>query len=118
MKHDDYDADEQNPPEPEIIKPSEWVHNQIDLLLSWHMTLTVNKEDLEYWLKQQVSEPAEPRSSQKRDQAREAVKALWPDGVPNNLLNKQIEKEIGDWLKAKGQLEISRDTILRAAGRK
>jgi hypothetical protein len=122
MKYDDYDdTDDENPPEPEIIKPSEWVHNQIDLSLPWHVTLTVNIEDLEYWLKDRVAvkpEPTEPRTSHKRDQARQAVEALWPNGVPNELVNKQIEQKVAEWLKAKGLPEISRDTILRSAGRK
>lgn len=125
----------------ETIKPNEWQKDQIDL--EWQrrddvvtevtteqafepdpsdipgpVGVYVDGDDFRYWLDKQ--KPAEPvaRSPHKRDFARQAVDALWPDGVPKELLAKQIEGEVADWLKAKGLPEISRDTILRAAGRK
>jgi hypothetical protein len=60
----------------------------------------------------------EPKGTRKADLVRQAIEAVWPDGVPKDLLNKQIEREVGDWLKQQGNPPISRDTILRAAGRK
>jgi hypothetical protein len=102
------------PEEPGPIGLSEWGRDMPD-----YIHPAVSSEDFRYWLNKQAPPPApEPRSSQKRDQARQAVDALWPQGIPTELLNKQIEKEIGEWLKAKGLPEVSRDTILRAAGRK
>lgn len=121
MKYDNVDQVEMEyPPEPELIKPSEWVHDQIDHSVPSHITLTVSRDDLQYWLNQQALErqgkPA--RSPHKRDLAQQAVDAIWRDGIPKDLLAKQIEKQVGEWLKAKGLPAISRDTILRAAGRK
>jgi hypothetical protein len=130
----------------ETVKPSEWAKDQMDLEwlrrddvvdtlkeeadpldelepdpdnLPGPAGIYVNGDDFRYWL-DKLKPPAEPaaRSPHKRDFARQAVDVLWPDGVPEELINKQIEKQVGDWLKAKGLPEISRDTILRAAGRK
>jgi hypothetical protein len=47
-----------------------------------------------------------------------AINKLWSGGIPSNVLNKEIEKAVGDWLKQRGLAEVSRETILRAAGRK
>jgi hypothetical protein len=74
------------------------------------------------WLKAKQG-PAK-RSAPKRDLAEQAVKALWPDGAPEALTSQQIVYEVGKWIvdyrKRQGlpRSEISRDTILRAAGRK
>jgi hypothetical protein len=108
---------------PERLTSKHWRDDDMDLARDEDGTpyfVDVDEADFRFWLDNQArsSAPAERRSSQKRDQARQAVQALWPDGVPKVLHNKKIEKEIGDLLKAKGQPEISRDTILRAAGRK
>jgi hypothetical protein len=62
------------------------------------------------------------RRSYKRERAMEAIKALWPDGVPDQgaLPNKALCKKVAEWI-AKDQrtprIEISDDTIQRAAGR-
>jgi hypothetical protein len=50
--------------------------------------------------------------------AEQAIKKLWPGGIPSSLLNKEIQKAVGDWLKQQGIAHISRETILRAAGKK
>jgi hypothetical protein len=80
--------------------------------------------DFERWLEAKQS----PRkaTSRKRALAKQAVNDLWPGGVPKDkdLLNKQIEKEVDNWITAHckqanlSKLEVSGDTILRAAGRK
>jgi hypothetical protein len=132
--------------EPEIIKPSEWVKDQVDLTVGDWVWVFVSGDDVEYWvnkpgqaplkLKQTLEEwladvPLRAgtvvpmvRTSRKQGLVRQAIKHLWPDGIPEALTNPQIEKQIGDWIInhcKKNNLpkpEISRDTILRAAGRK
>jgi hypothetical protein len=79
----------------------------------------VSKTDLEHWLNRAVkSDVQKKRGSHKLDLAKRAIKHLWPDGVPDDFLNKQIEKEVSDYLKQHGSPNISRETILRGAGRK
>ena|SRR6266446_8318472 len=77
--------------------------------------------DLRRWLQQPV---ARSRATKKRDLAELAVKHLWPNGIPKELTNKQIVKQMADWIadycKRNNQHrpDISPDTLLRAAGRK
>jgi hypothetical protein len=79
----------------------------------------VSKIDLEHSLNRAVkSDVQKKRGSRKLDLAKRAIKHLWPDGVPDDLLNKQIEKEVSAHLKQHGSPNISRETILRAAGRR
>jgi hypothetical protein len=75
-----------------------------------------------------TSQPTKPlakaRASRKLGLARTAVKHLWPEGLPEALTNPQIEKQVDEWITGycnKNNLlkpDISRDTILRAAGRR
>jgi hypothetical protein len=81
--------------------------------------------DFRPWLNgQQASQSVTHRPSRKQDLAKLAIKELWPDGIGEVVTSKQIEKQVGDWLanycKQENLLpmEISRDTILRAAARK
>jgi hypothetical protein len=107
--------------EPQLIKPSEWLKDQVDFEASETLDIRISDDDLRHW--QGPTEPAE-RTASKRNWAKQAIKALWPDGIPKPLGNPQIEKQVGDWLteycKKNGlaKPEISRDTILRAANRK
>jgi hypothetical protein len=65
------------------------------------------------------------RTRNKRDRAMQAIKAIWPNGLPNQteLPNDILCKRVSEWLKADCRkqnisfVEISDDTILRAAGR-
>ena len=156
------DAIEPGAEEPEIIRPSEWVKDQIDLVDDGLATF-VSSGDVQYWLDKQAlaagwpikkiwqnrslqdflaeveqeqaasteptSQPTEPtlakaRASRKLGLARTAVKHLWPEGLPEALTNPQIEKQVDEWIRGycnKNNLpkpDISRDTILRAAGRR
>jgi hypothetical protein len=49
-----------------------------------------------------------------------AINALWPDGVPSEiiLLNCTLCNEINAWLKKRSLPEVKDDTILRAAKRR
>lgn len=58
------------------------------------------------------------RKLPKRSSAEDAIKHIWPDGIPDGIVNGDIEKKVGAWLKERGLSDVSRDTILRAAGRK
>jgi hypothetical protein len=63
--------------------------------------------------------------AKRRERARQAIEAMWPDGVPNQTIisNGQLCKRVADWLKEDCKRrkvppeQISDDTILRAAGR-
>jgi hypothetical protein len=92
---------------------------------------TYNRNDFVYWLDQLAPPPAgdklkKPRTTVKQDRARDAIGALWPNGVPDQRLlpNKLLCAEVMDWLKADSErnalsfFPISDDVILVAAGRK
>jgi hypothetical protein len=106
------------------VAPSEWRQRDVDHdgpdADGCPLVVMLNEDDFNRWRSKaaEPAEPAKPRSSRKRDLARQAIEALWPDGVPQELINDRIEDAVVKRLKAKGLPEISRDTILRAAGRK
>jgi hypothetical protein len=102
------------------IAPSEWHEREVEYdgpdACGCEIEVMINEADFRHWLKQ---EPTKQRQSPttKRDIALQAINAIWPnDDLP--VLNKEIEKQVGEWLKQQGRPEISSDTILRAAGRK
>ena len=114
----------------ERIEPSEWRSHEIDLRTDAHgcrYFVAVSKDDLAHWLdRQEGPDQQEPkkRAQWLREHAKRAVNALWPKGPPANLNNAQIVNEVGSWLDRDckdqnvSKLNISPDTILRAAGRK
>jgi len=91
-----------------------------------------NKDDLIDWLSRQTpldipaKAAAASTSQEKRERAKEAIRALWKDDIPAQtvLPNLPLCQDVIDWLKSdceRRKLEfftISNDTILRAAGRK
>jgi hypothetical protein len=113
---------------PERIEPSEWRQREIDLMTDndgCKFFVSVSKTDLEYWLKAKQDHKAAPsRKRPKRDLAEKAINDLWPNGIPKELLRKQIKKVVSNWItdycKRKNIPKpiVSDDTILRAAGRK
>jgi len=117
----------EKPEEERAIDPGEWAKEALDL----RCRVDISIWDLAYSLDDPVEEE-EPtnaetdgtgRSSKKRELASQAIKALWPEGIPE-IPNVEIEKQVGNWItnyckqNKTRQLEISSDTILRAAGRK
>jgi hypothetical protein len=58
------------------------------------------------------------RSQHDRDRAKSALAALYPDGVPGSVSDALLYKAVGDWCHQNTGLSISKDTILRAAGRR
>jgi hypothetical protein len=79
-----------------------------------------NKDDLAYWLDQQVSPKSEKPKRRRRNFLQEAVKPtlaeLFPDGVPDQstLPNKMLCGRVRSALPG----PVSDNTILRAAGRR
>jgi hypothetical protein len=117
---DPYDPDA-TPVEVKMVRPSEWRTTEVDL----DGVIEVSDGDLEYWLGQQGAPPAAaierqlvPRPQWKQALVRKAIAELWPNDIPEDLVNGQIEQRVGECLKRMGAPPISRDTILRAAGRK
>jgi hypothetical protein len=62
----------------------------------------------------------QPRNQPERERAKSAVAAVYPNGVPNQstVSNVRLYKAVGDWCQQNGRPDISKDTILRAAGRR
>jgi hypothetical protein len=105
---------------PEYIKPAEWRNEEIDLTRPG-IVICVSEDDVKHWIKSQgplKEEDPKTAPSHKRDLASQAIAALWPKGVPASLLNKDIEKAVADYMKSNGLAVPSKETILRAAGRK
>jgi hypothetical protein len=94
-------------------------------------TILVSKADLLLWLDKQAPQgpaamAAVPRPQPKRDRAKAAIHALWPDGVPDQAIlpNGKLCRQVTEWLKVdckqRSVLPIlpGDDTILRATGRR
>ena len=106
---------------PEHIKPAEWrADPELDLSRTAYIMICVSEEDVKHWIKAQGPKEEETGGgpSHKRDLASQAVAALYPQGVPKSLGNKDIERAVAERMKADGVTPPHRDTILRAAGRK
>jgi hypothetical protein len=90
VRYDDEDSTTVTEP-PEIIKPSDWVRDQIDLTLDEMLNedIWVSQDDLLHWLEQQA--PAEHRTtgpSHHQDVGKQPLiishlRQLYPDGVPD-----------------------------------
>jgi hypothetical protein len=113
---------------PEFVNAAEWRATEVDQATDedgCHYWVRLSEEDFEYWLSQQKKPRAKPLP-RKRALAKQAISELWADGIiPETVTNKEIEKQVGEWIaedckqkNMRRQPEISRDTILRAAGRK
>jgi hypothetical protein len=112
---------DEGPAEP--IKPGDWRRYEVDLECDadgCRYFVDVDEDDFRYWLNGATNNNAQKanRGSPKRRLAEQAINKLWPGGIPSSVLNKEIEKAVGEWLKQQGLAQVSRDTILRAAGKK
>jgi hypothetical protein len=113
---------------PVFVPAAEWRATEVDQATDedgCHYWVRISKEDFEFWLDQQPKPRPKPAWSQpKRALALQAIDILWPDGIPNTVPNKQLEKQVGERIAEDCKRrnlrmpEISRDTILRAARRK
>jgi hypothetical protein len=119
--------------EPEFVRPSEWKNNELDLtgedrLNETWVQIDVSEDDFEYWFAKQpkikIDSKPKSRKSPRRDLAQDAIKSLWNGDPPKILPNPLIEKQVDTWITSHCKQnniqkpQISRDTILRAAGRK
>jgi hypothetical protein len=101
------------------IEPSKWRQREIDLMTDsdgCYYFVSISKTDLLGWLDKKAVGKPKPVGKRPRDVAKQAVNELWPNGIPDTLTNTSLVKQVGDWLKQHNVRDISRDTILRAAG--
>jgi hypothetical protein len=105
----------------ERILPSEWRLREIDLMSTpdgCNYLVRVSEDDFRRWLSS-LAQPRKHRNTRhKRTSASQAIAALWPAGIPEGVVAKEIVRKVSNWLKAQDLSEVSGDTILRAAGRK
>jgi hypothetical protein len=119
----DASTDDEQGPDPEIIRPSEWAKEQIDLTVGDWIWVFVSGGDVQYWLDTQARAAGRPikllrvtlkedqaeeaaisaivekgRTSRKLGLARKAVNHLWPHEPPEALTNPQIEKHVDEWI--------------------
>ena len=59
-----------------------------------------------------------PRKQSLRERARRALGELYPDGVPDHKSDPELIRAVEAQIRKSGQLPVSPDTILRAAGRR
>jgi hypothetical protein len=124
--------------DPQPINPRQWTEDHLDFTAddpddeskAVSTIIALSQTDLWHWIAGVVETEGGPvpakarRTSRKLELARAAITELWPQGIPKDLPNPKIESEIGNWLtehfkKNKlPKLDIGRDTILRAAGRR
>jgi hypothetical protein len=76
--------------------------------------LVLDHGDFDAWLASKDKKKS--RASPQVDLAREALTAVCPNS--NYPPTPQLEKMVGDWLKAQGRPAVKRDAILRATGRR
>jgi hypothetical protein len=64
--------------------------------------------------------PRRPKTPTGRERAREVIRGLYPDGVPDQsrVPNSSLCKAVATRIKELGLPEVSDDTMLRAAGRR
>lgn len=78
-----YEVDGSAPVEPlEIIKPSEWLHDEVDLSADDQTTaIEVCEDDLNHWLAKQ--QPERPKAVGKQPRIIRLLAQMWPNGVPD-----------------------------------
>jgi hypothetical protein len=102
-----------------VLPGWEWIE------IDWNDLLVHGRKLVPHWI--EVTEPPAKRkgSSHKRDRAAEAIKQIWPQGLPDpkDLSNGELCKQVSDKIVKDDQqrhrrsFPISNDTILRAANR-
>jgi hypothetical protein len=99
------------------VAPNEWRQREVDYD-GPDIAVMLREADYRHWLNSLSGTRSVSNRSPKQDLVKRIIKDIWPDHIPPGTLNKQIEKQVSDRLKQQGHPHISRDTILRAAGRK
>jgi hypothetical protein len=80
---------------------------------------SVSWADLDQWIVVKLERQAKPspRMSHLRLAVRQAIDALWPNGI-DGVSHGDLIKRVSDWLETRGKSVPKRDTILREAGRR
>ena len=65
-----------------------------------------------------ASKPRRQKGQAARERACRVIKELFPNGLPDQISNGQLCKRVGDELQRRTWSNVSKDTILRAAGRR
>jgi hypothetical protein len=108
------------------LSPNSWVSRDWESIdIDWNGLVMHGRKLIPSWI--EVTEPPARRkgSSHKRDRAAQAIKEIWPQGLPepkdlsNGALCKQVSDKIAEDEKQGNRraVPISDDTILRAANR-
>lgn len=98
-------------------------------VVDWQNAVAVAPDGLVYWSIHAAKGPATAsaetaqsaaRRRPKREAARKAIEALYPEGVPDQAteVNATLCRRVGAWLKDHEMSDANDDTILRAAGRR
>jgi hypothetical protein len=101
---------------PELVKPSQWKTEDIDLLIDADgcaYFVHVDAEDFDYWLDNLPK--AKPRATPKEKLAQLALAAL---DLPADTPNPEAEKRVNDWLRDNRYSSVSKSTIVRARANK
>jgi hypothetical protein len=106
------------------IAPSKWHEREVDYddrdADGCKVVVMIHEKTFGEWLARQEigkHEKSGTRAGTPRASAKQVIEALFPDGS-DGISNGDIVRKVGDQLKAKGQTVPSRETILRAAGRR
>jgi hypothetical protein len=100
--------------EPERLTSKHWRDDDMDLVTDGDGTayfVDVDEEDFRYWLDNLSGPKAKPRATPKNKLAQLALAEL---RLPADTPDPEAEKQVNDWLKAKGFPSVSKSTIVRA----
>lgn len=129
LKPDDFDWLNSRPVKPWFLRNIQGLHHG-----PWHLAyIELFGPDREKHLLSNIEPTVGPTAPQSEKQpkrkrrenpklkvAKIANDALWPNGPPptHELPNALLDRHVNTWLKENGLPEVSRDTVLRAAGRR
>ena len=126
IKREDFDWENSRPLKPWIIRRGEpYPHGYWDLDF-----IELCESDVTYRLcgvpPADKSPPAldkksrRPKSQSDRERARAAMEKMFPGGIPSqkDLPNGHLDRDVNAFLEARERPKVSKDTILRAAGRR
>ena len=84
------------------VAPSEWRQREVDYdgpdKDGCETVVMLREADYRHWLNGATKNNAQraSRGSTKRKIAEQAINKLWSGGIPSNVLNKEIEKAVGE----------------------
>jgi hypothetical protein len=99
---------------PELVKPSQWKQDDIDLLIDADgcaYFVDLDEEDFEYWLGSLTETRAKKRTSPMGDLARKTIAKL---NLPGDMSNTEVQQAIGRELKGRRVPSLSVIKRIRA----